>query len=123
MIFTLALLGDPTLALRKDTPAGVDPVAPAPVAALALNNPTPNPFVANTTIVFNLASDVHNSELAIFDHCGRLRNRLMVGPLTQGRHAVHWSGEGSNGEVSAGTYFVRLEADGIALSRKVVRLR
>jgi hypothetical protein len=123
MIFTLALLGDPTLALRKDTPAGVDPVAPAPVPALALNNPTPNPFVANTTIVFNLASDVHNSELAIFDHCGRLRNRLMVGPLTQGRHAVHWSGEGSNGEVSAGTYFVRLEADGIALSRKVVRLR
>jgi hypothetical protein len=123
MLFTLALLGDPTLSLRIDTPTAVDPVAPAPVPALALNDPTPNPFVAHTMIVFDLASDVDNSELAIYDTCGRLRSRLVVGPLTRGRHAVRWSGEASNGEAPPGTYFVRLAANGIARSRKVVRLR
>jgi hypothetical protein len=123
MIFTLALLGDPLLVLRIDTPAAVDPVAPASVARLALKDAIPNPFVAQTMIVFDLASDVDNSELTIYDICGRLRSRLIVGPLTRGRHTVRWSGETLDGEGPPGTYFVRLKANGIVLSRKVVRLR
>jgi hypothetical protein len=122
MIFTLALLGDPSLRLRIDTPTAVDPVAAASVPALILNDPTPNPFVAHTMIVFDLAGDVDNSELAIYDICGRLRNRLLIGPLTRGRHAVRWGGEALNGQAPPGTYFVRIEADGMALSQKLVRV-
>ncbi len=123
MIFSFALLGDPWLIFRMDTPAAIDPVASASVPALALNDPTPNPFVAQTMIVVDLAHDADNSELAIYDISGRLRHRLVDGPLARGRHAVCWSGEGMGGEVPPGTYFMRFEANGIVVSRKVVRLQ
>lgn len=123
MIFSLALLGDPWLTLRVDTPAAVDPAASTSVQALALDDPIPKPFAAQTMIVVDLARDVDNSELAIYDVCGRLRHRLVVGPLPRGRHTVRWSGETSNGAAPPGIYFVRLQANGVALSRKIVRLR
>jgi len=123
MLFTLALLGDPALTLRIDVPAAVEPVAAGPVPALALSEPAPNPFVAQTAIVFDLARDVNDSDLAIYDAGGRLRHRLVAGPLARGRHAVRWSGEDIGGEVPPGTYFLRFEADGAVVSRKIVRFK
>jgi len=121
MFFTIELLGDPALAMHGETPAAMDP--PTAASPFLLGGPAPNPFADHTSITVHLLRDAADAEVSIYDANGRLIHRLFSSPLPRGRHALRWSGAGLSGKVPPGTYFVRFEAGGTAVSRKVVRLQ
>jgi len=99
---------------------GVPGSAPA---ALSLAGPRPNPSRGELDLSFVL-SRPGNAELTIFDLAGRLVRELTRGPSPAGPQRVHWDGRDDAGRiVGAGVYFVKLEAEGFALRRRLVLVR
>jgi hypothetical protein len=84
---------------------------------------SPNPFRAETTLHYLLPRPA-TARLTIHDVAGRLVRELVRGPRDMGPHAIHWDGRDEHGtQVSAGVYYVRLDAAGAEHTRNVVRLR
>lgn len=89
---------------------------------LRLERPAPNPARGDATIGFSLprAGDIH---LDVFDVTGRCVRSLARGWTSAGAHAVHWDGrDARRARVAGGVYFVRLDAGGEALTRRLVSL-
>jgi len=94
-----------------------------PALPLALHQNYPNPFNPSTTIRYYLPTRSHVA-LNVYDISGRLVARLVNGAQTDGVHSVEWNGENeSGGRAATGIYFMRLEACGKNLTRKVVMMR
>jgi photosystem II stability/assembly factor-like uncharacterized protein len=90
---------------------------PADAPALALAAPSPNPSRGAVTVRYAVpaAADV---TLEVLDVLGRRVAVLAEGPTPAGEHAVLWPAQG----VPAGSYLVRLRADGRAETRQIVRV-
>jgi YVTN family beta-propeller protein len=113
--------------------AGTDPGDPAshpsvsvlgaPPAPIGLRAVRPNPFRVSTAIDFALARP-GVVEVAVYDVLGRRTRDLVArGPMAAGAHSATWSGDTDGGRPAApGVYFVRLEIDGRAWRRAVVRM-
>jgi hypothetical protein len=96
---------------------------PAPPARLTLGPCRPNPFSASTALRFTLprAAPVR---LELLDPQGRRVRRLFAGPLGAGLHELTWDGRDEQGNrVALGIYWARIESEGDAATRKVVRMR
>jgi len=92
-------------------------------AGLHLLHNAPNPFNPVTRIAFELPVSGHAS-IAIFDAGGRIVRHLHDGPLPAGQTRLVWDGLDDRGSASAsGVYFVRLNADGREVSRRMVLAR
>jgi len=90
---------------------------------LALNGNYPNPFNPMTKISFDLPRSTKVA-LEVFDLRGRKVQTLVSENLGAGRHAVIWNGTDSGGrQVSSGTYFYRLQADGSTMTNKMLLLK
>ncbi len=88
-----------------------------------LHNAYPNPFNPSTTLSFTTP---HSSEvtLSVYDVLGRKVATLVDGMVQAGRQQVIWQGHSDQGmPVASGTYFVRLEGDGVNLTSKMVLLK
>lgn len=98
--------------------------APPAIQAVRLYPGLPNPFSASTTIAFDLKTG-GQTLLRVYDIAGRLVQTLVESELPAQTHQeVTWNGTDQNGrEVGAGIYFVRLEAEGLNLTRKVILLK
>lgn len=109
--------------LRQEIGRGVLAVPPAAATAgVWLAPPAPNPFGATTRLAFTLAHD-GRATVRVFDVRGRAVRTLARGAFAAGTHALAWDGRDNHGATAgAGVYFVRLEADGVARTRRVVRL-
>jgi hypothetical protein len=93
---------------------------PTTIATTTLLGASPNPFNATTQIVVNSVS-AGNLRLRIFDVRGRLVRTLHDGALPTGMHQFTWKGDDEQGRgVASGVYVYRLEAAGVAESRKLV---
>jgi phage tail sheath protein FI len=105
--------------VQQRSPAAV----PADRAMLALRAPRPNPSRARTTIAFELP-DAMPVTLRIHDAGGRLVRTLAAGEvLGPGPHERAWDGRDERGGTAAGgVYFVRLQAAGRELVRRVTLL-
>jgi hypothetical protein len=80
----------------------------------------PNPFGGSTTIRMSLERE-GDAELAIFDLGGRRVATLHHGPLPAGTHTFEWQGLDDSGRrMPPGMYVSRLQADGVAESRRMV---
>tara|TARA_Y100000590_G_scaffold333602_1_gene379529 strand:- start:5916 stop:9200 length:3285 start_codon:yes stop_codon:yes gene_type:complete len=91
-----------------------------PVEYKLLHN-YPNPFNANTTIVFDL-KDWAKIRLEIYDIRGRNLRKLIQATKPPGRHSALWDGKDSFGRKTAsGLYFVRLTAINPNTGKKVYR--
>jgi hypothetical protein len=106
-------------------PTGV-PIGPSPTAVpsvTALHQNTPNPFNPTTQIRFDLAA-VGRVELRIYDVTGKLVRTLVDETRPAGRYAETWTGLDAAGDkVASGVYFYRLDAAGVAATRKMVLLQ
>ena len=70
---------------------------------------TPNPFVSNASITFELAESGYTS-MQIFDLTGRTVTSLVNQEMLQGEYSVQWDGCNDDGQlVSAGLYLCRIE--------------
>jgi hypothetical protein len=82
----------------------------------------PNPFVAATTIQYELAASGPVS-ISVTDLVGRNVQQLFSGNAGAGAHRLLWDGRNGDGRpVSAGVYFVRFEFGGGVEYRKIVRV-
>lgn len=99
------------------------PAPDLPAARLTLSQNAPNPFNPTTTITFTLP-DAGPVRLAVYDSLGRRIRTLADGVHEAGRHSIAWNGRDDGGDAQAsGIYFYRLEAEGRALTRKMVLLQ
>jgi hypothetical protein len=100
------------------TPAPVEP----PIRPRLLGA-APNPFNPHTTIRFELPRAAR-IRLRVYDVRGGLVRVLADGLFPAGLSQIAWDGRDRQGRGAAtGTYFYRLEADGVAESRKLTLLR
>src|SRR5204863_6855637 len=74
----------------------------------------PNPFSNETTISFSLTQSA-NVSLKIFDLSGKLITTLVNSEIQAGVHEFKWEGN----KVSAGIYFLRMEAGNYSETRKI----
>jgi hypothetical protein len=83
----------------------------------------PNPARDGMDIAFELPAE-SPARVGVFDLAGRCVREVAAGTFPPGRHVRHWDGrDGAGARVSAGVYFVRLEAAGRVETRKALLLR
>jgi len=105
----------------KKTPHPSD-VTAAPAAPRLLQN-VPNPFNPSTSISFELPAAGH-VRMRVFRADGSWVTNLVDRAYGAGTHRVVWDGRDQNGAaVASGPYIVRLQADGIAESIKMMLVR
>ncbi len=103
----------------ESTTSAYDPFVPR----LVLPHASPNPFRASTTLEITLEHPSH-LRAEVLDVQGRLVRSLVEGQVPAGPFRIHWDGLGSGGQAAApGVYFLSVERDGLAGTRRVVRLR
>jgi hypothetical protein len=84
---------------------------------------SPNPFVQNTSIEFELDTP-GEVRASIYDATGRPITHLADGYHAEGSYAVPWDGRSASGTgVPSGVYFLRFQFDGKVLTRKLVLIR
>ena len=101
------------------TVVGVDPVSDG-ASGLELGPARPNPTSGPTSVAFVLRRRTA-VEVTVYDVAGRVVRRLADGSRDAGAHVVRWNGRDAEGRsVGAGTYFLRVRADGEDRSVKVL---
>ena len=89
---------------------------------MALSSPWPNPASGASTLRLSLAGPGH-ARLTIHDAQGRLVRTLLDSDLPAGMHSASWDGADERGLAAPpGIYLARLEAQGLKLARRIVRL-
>ena len=92
-------------------------------AVVQLHEPYPNPFNPRTTIQYELPATTR-ARLTVHAIDGRRVATLVDDEMTRGAHATTWHGQDDTGRaVPSGIYFMRLEAGGINLSKRIVLLK
>jgi hypothetical protein len=105
------------------TPTGIEYTAPTSRQSLELLQNIPNPFNPRTTITYTVPR-AGLVNLKIYDVQGHSVKTIVNEYKSASEYTTTWGGRDNNGiEVSAGIYFVRLEARGQVRTRKVVLLR
>jgi hypothetical protein len=89
-----------------------------PVTEFALAPPTPNPARQSAQVEFDLPSAAA-VVLRVMDIQGREVARLAEGEFPAGRHHAEWSLTGGHARPAAGLYFLRFEAAGRVLVRRL----
>ncbi len=106
------LLPNGTLAVEDETPR-----------ELSLASIAPNPALGAARVGFTLPSAT-SVELSVFDAQGRRVRTLASGERTAGKWSEVWDGRDAVGTpVGSGLYFVRLEALGRVLTRRMAYVR
>lgn len=93
----------------------VDPYFPTD---LTLHPPSPNPFNSTAKVEYFLPTDT-DVTISLFDLSGREVSTLAEGFIYRGWHSLTLGAE----KPPAGIYFIRLHANGSALSQKVVLIK
>ena len=104
-----------------------DPISGLPDADLPAAvwlQAAPNPFNPQTTISFDLLSEM-TVTLRVYDISGRLVDVLLGDQTAQeGRNEVVWRGRDGQGRtLPSGTYFYRLEAGGHVETKRMTLLK
>ncbi len=100
-------------------PDSIGPPVGAPVVAAREEGSAavayPNPFRAETSLRFSLASPARDVRVDVYDVAGRHVRSLLAQPLSRGTHIVGWDGRNAEGRaVATGAYFARWSVDGAA---------
>jgi len=108
--------------IMMDT-TGVGGAAP-PARGLALTTASPNPFAGETRFAVETAS-AGTLTAEIYDASGRLvRALVMAESVPAGTRRLAWNGTNAHGAASpSGTYFLRVEMNGEALTQRLSLVR
>jgi YVTN family beta-propeller protein len=110
--------GDRKLTVLGEPIIGTDGPEP-PQALLGF----PNPFSRTTTIRFAIHKREH-VRLAVYDVTGRLVRVLVDADLAPSTYSVAWDGtDGDRRRVASGVYFCKINAEGLARSKKMLLMR
>jgi len=87
-------------------------------AEMALLPNYPNPFNPWTSIPFTL-NESAQTNVSVYDLRGKLVETLLQGNLPAGYHETRWDAS----SVASGVYLVKLESNGLSLTRKIMVLK
>jgi Iap family predicted aminopeptidase len=88
-----------------------------------LQNNYPNPFNANTTIVYSIPNESIVT-ITIYDMLGKEIKQLISQKQPSGRHSIQWNGADLDGnKASAGIYLYRIQAGQFVQTRKMILLK
>lgn len=88
-----------------------------------LFDPYPNPFNGASAALLRLDADAR-VEVTVSDAAGRVVRTILSGRLEMGYRRLEWDGADGRGRPAApGVYFLRVAANGRALSKKLVLVR
>jgi hypothetical protein len=91
--------------------------------ALVLDPAAPSPFTTSTGVSFTAPVEAE-AVLSVYDIAGRKVRSLFRGPVGARRRTVVWDGKNDLGSpVGPGAYVLRLDAGGMSVTRKVVKLK
>lgn len=91
----------------------------APALKLSASN-YPNPFNPTTTISYSVPTSGMTS-VKVFNLKGQMINTLVNSEMNAGNHTVVWNGTDANGKaVASGLYFVRVDNNAKAVTRKML---
>jgi hypothetical protein len=83
----------------------------------------PNPFNPQTVIQYSISQNCF-VEATIYNLLGQKARTLVNESQTMGQKTIVWDGRSDNGEeMPSGVYFLRVEANGLIQSRKMVLLK
>ena len=122
-VLTLELASAGNLNMARDTATAItDDLAALPQDFRLMQN-HPNPFNAQTNILFTLGETGH-TELTIFNLAGQRLRTLVDGPLPAGDHRVAWDGRDASGQAAAsGVYLFRLRFGTEHASQRMLLLK
>jgi hypothetical protein len=101
--------------------SGADPAHGIP-RTVTLSCAGPSPFAGRVAIEYGLPRSA-NVRLEVYDACGRLVQVVAAGVGQPGYHTAVWQCTDERGRaVAEGAYFVRLTADGVTLTSKIVKM-
>ena len=96
---------------------------PAPPAAMTVSAPRPNPARKSASLTLSLPAPAR-ALVAVYDLAGREVRALLDGIAPTGPTTLVWDGRNSRGrEVSSGVYWIRAQAAGQGIERKLVWVR
>lgn len=102
--------------------AGIEHVALLP-NALRVMPAFPNPFNPETVLRYELHS-TSCVDIKVFDLRGRPVRTLLSGQQNPGHHSVTWNGRDDAGErQSSGVYVIRIRAENVVSSQKVIMMQ
>jgi glucose/arabinose dehydrogenase len=121
---TTPFLGQIFKMVRDPDFVGVENIgAPGSSALLELSRVNPNPFRDATSFDVQLARE-GNLEVGVYSASGRLLRRVHSGSVAAGRHVFHWDGSTDKSiPAAAGVYFIRADALGSSVTKRVTLLR
>ncbi len=107
--------------LTNEVVANEDEVVPSPLLTLEQN--TPNPFSAATTIRYNLPAK-GNATLEVYNIKGQKVRTLLNAEQDKGNGSVVWEGKDDSGKTCAnGVYYYRLTSASASGTRKLVLIK
>jgi hypothetical protein len=115
------LPGDTVRARYRTAPClavGIEPISMEIPAGYKLNQNYPNPFNPETNITFDVSKTGFVS-LKVYDISGREVAALVNEKLQGGSYMYKWNGA----NLSSGTYFYRLTAEGFTQTKKMLLLK
>ncbi len=86
--------------------------------SFSLNDNYPNPFNPETSFSFTLPKQ-GQAKLAVFDMLGNEVQIIVDGDLPAGEFRTTWKADG----LSSGTYFYRLESQGLVITKKMTLMK
>jgi hypothetical protein len=104
--------------IKIDNPTKVDEEISSPENFELYQN-YPNPFNPSTTIKYKLEKTDNFVRLSIYNTNGELVENLFDGSQSSGIHFINWN----SSKYSSGTYYCRLNVDGVLKSIKLVYLK
>jgi hypothetical protein len=93
-----------------------------PITEFAISRIAPNPSRGQTTVEFTVPRSA-NVKVAVLDVQGREVVTLANGQHAPGRYQLNWSGDAHGSRAASGLYFVRMQAPGVQLTRRVILSR
>jgi len=120
--FVIGGVAEPSLVVLSNGPAtGVEESADA--LRVHLFAPQPNPARSGARVSYRLARS-GPSDVRVYNVHGQLVRSLFHGAQSAGPHTIDWDVRAEDGKrVAAGVYFLRLEAEGSATTRKLTVVR
>lgn len=101
--------------------AGVEP--PPGTAGVQLSAPSPNPATGAVSFSVTLAHEAR-VRVAVYGLGGQLVRTVVDRALPAGPHGLSWDGRSEGGvRIASGVYYLRLDADGVQRSRKLMVIR
>jgi len=107
---------------RRLTFGPIEATAGEVIRDFALGWPLPNPTSGATRLDFAVPRASRVS-LGLYDMQGRRVATLVEGLVAAGRHQAVWNGTTGGRPAPAGIYFLRLKAEGVDISRRLILTR